>query len=74
MRRVQVALTVLAVAVIVGGLGAWAFNPDSGATLHSFALWETFGVVFELGLPVLFLVAIIGVAHGECRRRRSHRA
>ena len=49
----------LAVAVAIGGVGAWAFNPDSGAVIHSLVLWEIFGVTFELGFALLIVLGIV---------------
>jgi hypothetical protein len=48
------------VAIPLGGLGAWAFNPDSGAVLHNEVLWRIFGIMCEgsaLLLTGLVLVA-----------------
>jgi hypothetical protein len=53
---------VLSIAIPLGGLGAWAFNPDSGALLHSEVLWRVFGIVFEGGLfLVIGLVPVLGL-------------
>jgi len=71
--RLHLAICVLAVAIPVGGVGAWAFNPDDGAILHSEALWRIFGIMFELGLPLLAVLACLALAAGMrdafCGRR-----
>jgi hypothetical protein len=59
MRAIAIALSI---AIPLGGLGAWAFNPDSGALLHSEMLWRVFGIVFEGGLfLVIGLVPVLGL-------------
>jgi hypothetical protein len=69
--RLQIAIVALAAAIAIGGVGAWAFNPDSGAVLRSLALWRIFGIMFELGLPLLLVVLLVAGIHGllrSCRR------
>ena len=57
-----IAAVVLAIAIPLGGVGAWAFNPDSGAVLHSEVLWRIFGLMFEGGLLlVVVLVLAVGL-------------
>jgi hypothetical protein len=70
------ALTALAVCVLAGALGAWAFNPEDGMVLHSEPLWRIFGIAFEVGLLVL-VAAGIGMAASTlicrtCDCLRSH--
>jgi hypothetical protein len=60
-RARRTAVIVLAIAIPLGGVGAWAFNPDSGAVLHSEVLWRIFGIMFE---AALFLLAALVVALG----------
>jgi hypothetical protein len=46
----------------LGAVGAWAFNPDSGALQHDVLLWHIFGGMFEVGLAVLIIsVLLIGI-------------
>lgn len=53
---------VLPIAIALGGLGAWAFNPDSGTVLHSEILWRIFGIMCEGGMLLLMgLVVALGV-------------
>ena len=61
-RRAVIAVQVDAVVVVVGGVGATAFNPDSGKISHSLVLWRIFGIAAELGLLILFLLALVLVA------------
>lgn len=55
----------LVVAIPVGLIGAWAFNPDSGSVVHSDTLWHIFGIMAEvaiflfMALAVLVVVAIV---------------
>lgn len=58
MGRVRVvAAVIFPVAIGLGLVGAWAFNPDSGAVSHDALLWHIFGGMFEIGM----LVGIVGV-------------
>ncbi len=70
----QLRNTVVALAVVVplGGVGAWAFNPQSGAVLHSVALWRIFGITFEIGLPLLVVLAIVAAVVAMFTTRNSH--
>jgi hypothetical protein len=48
--------------VLVGLLGAWAFNPDNGSVTHSELLWRFFGAPAEVSLvatPVLVVVLLL---------------
>jgi len=74
MDRLSVAIIVVAIAIPVGGVGAWAFNPDSGAVAHSEALWSIFGLMFELGIPLLMLLAFATAVRTVCRDIYSRRA
>ncbi|MCW2967848.1 MAG: hypothetical protein JWM71_1620 [Solirubrobacteraceae bacterium] len=56
---------------VVGLLGAGAFNPDSGWALHSYALYEIFGIPGEIGVIVLPFLAIALVAR-QLLRPRNH--
>jgi hypothetical protein len=69
--RLQIAVIALAAAVLIGAAGASAFNPDSGAVLHSLALWRIFGIMFELGLPLLVLAVIVAAIHAVVGSWRS---
>ncbi len=71
MTRLQTAALALAVAIPIGGLGAWAFNPDNGAVLHSLVRWRIFGITFELGLPLLLVLAILIAIRGLLTARHS---
>ncbi|MDQ6840942.1 MAG: hypothetical protein M3025_00770 [Actinomycetota bacterium] len=73
MSRFTIAVLALAVAIPIGGVGAWAFNPDSGAVLHSLALWRIFGIMFELGLPLLLIVLIVAAVCRVLRGSHSRR-
>ena len=55
---------VLALAVSLGAAGAWAFNPDSGAALHSEVLWRIFGIMAEGGLFVIALLVVLSLVAG----------
>jgi hypothetical protein len=70
MRRVQNAIVALAFAVPIGFLGAWAFNPGSGAVLHSYPLWQIFGGIAEIGMPLLLLLIIFGAVLSARQRHR----
>ncbi len=59
MGRIGQVVIALAAAVVVGLLGASAFNPQAGFLFHSFVLWRFFGITFEVGLPVFGSVAIL---------------
>jgi hypothetical protein len=48
----------LPVAIVIGLSGAGAFNPDTGAVLHSEALWRIFGIVGEGGMFLAMTVVI----------------
>lgn len=53
----------LLIAIPLGGVGAWAFNPDSGAVLHSEVLWRIFGIMCEgSALALIGLVLVTGLA------------
>ena len=58
----------LAVTVVIGLIGASAFNADHGFVVQSHLLWQVFGVMFEIGLPLLFvgfvLVAVAATVQG----------
>jgi hypothetical protein len=72
MSRLQRLLLALAVAIPVGLLGAQAFNPDSGFLLHSMVLWRIFGLIFELGLPLLLILTVLSsIISVISRRSRS---
>jgi hypothetical protein len=47
------------VAIPLGLLGAWAFNPDTGAVAHSETLWRIFGVVAEGGMLLLVALGVL---------------
>lgn len=59
MSRLKHAIVALAVAVVLGLLGASAFNPQSGFLLDSEVLWRVCGITSEVGLPTLLLLAIL---------------
>ncbi len=71
MRCVRYAIVALAFAVPIGFLGAWAFNPGSGAVLHSYPLWQIFGGIAEIGMPLLLLLIIFGAVLSVLQSRRS---
>lgn len=70
-RWIQRAVVALAIAIPVGFAGAWAFNPGSGAVLHSGLLWHIFGGMAELGAPLLLLLLIAGAILSAVRRHAS---
>jgi hypothetical protein len=56
------ALVTFSVAILLGGVGAWAFNPEDGVVLHSEVLWRIFGIMCEGGLFLLMgLVVVLGL-------------
>ena len=63
-KKILIAIGVSVSTAWVGLLGAWAFNPDSGAVAHNEALWRIFGVPAEIAwvataaLVVVLLVAL----------------
>jgi hypothetical protein len=71
MRRVRNAIVALAFAVPIGFLGAWAFNPGSGAVMHSYTLWQIFGGIAEIGMPLLLLLITLGAVLSVLQTRRS---
>lgn len=75
MRRLLAsAAAALALAVPLGLAGAWAFNPDSGAVLHSEILWRIFGITAEGGLLLVYLAVLLGPFALLLRRARSLRS
>lgn len=60
----------LVLAIVLGFLGAWAFNPDSGVLLHDALLWHIFGVMAEFGPAVLLLVVLVATGIAARRGRR----
>ena len=57
------AATVLLIAIPIGGVGAWAFNPDTGHVVHSETLWRIFGIMAEGGIFLLMaLVVLLAIA------------
>ena len=69
----QTAIGVLGFAVPIGFLGAWAFNPGSGAVVRSYPLWQMFGGIAEIGMPLLLVLVICGAVLSARRRRRFPR-
>ncbi len=61
------AVGVLFVAIPLGGVGAWAFNPDSGAVHPSEVLWRIFGIMCEGGLFVLMGLIVVLVLFAVVR-------
>jgi hypothetical protein len=61
-RTLSALFVVLGLAVPAGMAGAWAFNPDSGALLHSEVLWRIFGVMAEGGLFLIALLLVLSLA------------
>ena len=53
MQRARVVAAAVVVAIPIGLLGAWAFNPNSGAVTHSEFLWRIFGTMSEGGWLLL---------------------
>jgi hypothetical protein len=63
----------LVLAVPLGFLGAAAFNPDSGFILHSMVLWRIFGLMFEVGLPLLLIMLVVSAVRSlitSCSSRK----
>jgi heme/copper-type cytochrome/quinol oxidase subunit 2 len=58
-RATLLAGVALLAAIPVGGAGAWAFNPDSGAVLHSEILWRIFGIMCEGGAVLLIVFLLV---------------
>jgi hypothetical protein len=63
-RGVIWSLIVLGLAVPVGMVGAWAFNPDSGTVLRSELLWRIFGIMAEGGLFLIALLLVLSLVGG----------
>jgi hypothetical protein len=59
-----------ALALPVGLFGAAAFNPDSGAIVHSTVLWRSFGLMFEVAAPLLLVGAMLIALTGAIKRLR----
>lgn len=61
--------------VVVGFLGAAAFNPDEGSVLRSTALWRIFGVPAYVGFAALFIIPVVALGRHTFRlvSRRSAR-
>jgi hypothetical protein len=58
-------------ALAVGLVGATAFNPDSGFVLHSMVLWRTFGLMVEIGTPLLLILATLTAITSAIKGHRS---
>jgi uncharacterized membrane protein YhfC len=74
MKRLERYAAALALAVIVGLVGASAFNPDNGFLIHSESLWRIFGLTFEIGAAILLLAVILAISVGVFRSLRSRTA
>jgi hypothetical protein len=85
MKRGGTVLVWFLVCIPLGGVGAWAFNPDRGAVVHSLVLWRIFGIMFEGGLFVLLggaclllavaaLLALLSLVRDVGRGDQSHAA
>ncbi len=79
MDRVRARVTAgLMIAVPVGFLGAWAFNPDNGVVFHNEVLWRSFGIMFEAGLLLLIILGLLSLVFAVAARvlqaRRSRHA
>jgi hypothetical protein len=64
--RVQTATVAVGTTIVVGGIRAWAFNPDSGKGLRSLVLWRIFGIASEVGFVVLALLAVVKLVAVIC--------
>lgn len=60
-RTFLVGLLVAALLVVVGLLGAAAFNPDDGFLVPSEPLWRLFGITAYLGLGTAYLLPILAI-------------
>ena len=67
-RSRSVAAVVFPLLIGIGAVGAWAFNPDSGALLHSALLWHIFGGTFEIGILVLIISVLAMGLFTACRK------
>lgn len=47
--------------VIVGAVGAWAFNPDSGELGRTVSVWRLAGIGVYVGTATQFLLMLIAV-------------
>jgi hypothetical protein len=68
-----VAAVVFPLVIGLGAVGAWAFNPDSGAVLHDALLWHVFGGMFEIGTLVLIASVLLFGVLTVCRKLLSIR-
>lgn len=60
-----------ALALPVGLVGATAFNPDSGLVLHRSVLWRIFGLMVEIGTPMLLILATLTAITSAIRGHHS---
>ena len=77
-RRWSYAALGAGVTVVVGLLGAGAFNPDDGFLLRSEGLWRAFGIAAYAGMGAGYLIVLVAagrLALGLVRRaRRAYRS
>ncbi len=59
--------------LVVGFLGAAAFNPDNGSLLRNETLWTAFGLAAYLGLAVILLLVLIATGRLALRLARRIR-
>lgn len=59
----------LVLAIILGFLGTWALNPDTGVLFHDTLLWHIVGVIAEFDPAVLLLVVLVDAAIAASRGR-----
>jgi heme/copper-type cytochrome/quinol oxidase subunit 2 len=57
-RGLAAALVAASAAIAIGMLGAWAFNPDTGAVAHIEALWRIFGIAVYLGVLAIVVIGL----------------
>jgi formate hydrogenlyase subunit 3/multisubunit Na+/H+ antiporter MnhD subunit len=74
MRAWGIALAVAFIALCVGMVGAYAFNPDDGEVVRSEPLWQIFGITAYLGAAAMILLVPAGLIALVVRLTRQSRA
>jgi hypothetical protein len=50
--------------ILIGFVGAWLFNPDTGVLVRNEVLWRIFGLMAEGGLGLTALLSVLVVLVG----------
>jgi hypothetical protein len=67
-RLSRIAGVAVLVAIPIGFVGAWAFDPDSGVVLHSEILWRIFGIMCEGGLVLVVALVVLAALFAAIRK------